>query len=96
MLTAQTWVDQARFREIVEIGRKESAVRIEDIMAGPTFLDAYRNKRVSGRPAITGEPAIQFAFEDLKLLHEYLHEQGRVVHISGNVAAQTIQYLKEI
>ncbi|QNJ57497.1 hypothetical protein [Pseudomonas phage PlaquesPlease] len=68
----------------VEVGTRESAVRIT--------IDYFdRNARLIVQ-ALAREVHVN---PDLMLLYRYLYEEGRVIHLSLDIAQQTIKYLKE-
>lgn len=77
----------------VEVGTRDSAIRIEfddidlfeNANRGPRWYDLMHEAH-QGRP----QPN-----PDLVMLYEYLKESGRVIHLTPNIAFQTIQFLKE-
>uniref|UniRef100_A0AAU6W2T7 Uncharacterized protein n=1 Tax=Pseudomonas phage Ghuch01 TaxID=3138535 RepID=A0AAU6W2T7_9CAUD len=80
---------------LLEIGTKDSAIRIEfdDIdlyettSRGPRWYDLIHEQHHQRLPKPI-DP-------DLVMLYEYLKDSGRVVHLTPNIAFQTIQFLKE-
>ncbi|QZA71363.1 hypothetical protein ALEA_13 [Pseudomonas phage ALEA] len=71
----------------VEVGTRDSAIRIE-IFDHDLRLDDMRHW--VHIPAQVAQPS-----PDLVMLYEYLKESGRVIHLTPDIAKQTIQFLKE-
>lgn len=80
---------------LLEIGTKDSAIRIEfddwqlyeTANRGPRWYDLIHEQHHRHLPKPI-DP-------DLVMLYEYLKESGRVIHLTPNIAFQTIQFLKE-
>lgn len=71
----------------IEVGTRDSAIRIEGLESTVRTLDM--NHWVHGVvKALEPNP-------DLVMLYEYLKESGRVIHLTPDIAAQTIRFLKE-
>ncbi|QHB48021.1 hypothetical protein CHF21_10 [Pseudomonas phage CHF21] len=68
----------------VEVGTRESAVRIT--------IDWWDDNARLIVQALAREVRVN---SDLMLLYQYLGEEGRVIHLSLDIAQQTIRYLKE-
>ncbi len=68
----------------VEVGTRESAVRIT--------IDWWDDNARLIVQALAREVRVN---PDLMLLYQYLGEEGRVIHLSLDIAQQTIRYLKE-
>ncbi|AAO73142.1 unknown [Pseudomonas phage gh-1] len=68
----------------VEVGTRESAVWIT--------IDWWDDNARLIVQALAREVRVN---SDLMLLYQYLGEEGRVIHLSLDIAQQTIRYLKE-
>ncbi|AHZ94990.1 hypothetical protein phiPSA2_09 [Pseudomonas phage phiPSA2] len=68
----------------IEVGTRESAVRIT--------IDYFDHNARLIVQALAREVRVN---PDLMLLYQFLAEEGRVIHLSLDIAQQTIQYLKE-
>lgn len=68
----------------VEVGTRESAVRIT--------IDWWDDNASLIVQALAREVRVN---PDFMLLYQYLGEEGRVIHLSLDIAQQTIRYLKE-
>jgi hypothetical protein len=86
MLSQTHWSDHQSCSHFIEVGNKDSAIRVRS--------DYFRLPVSAKDWAIHAQT--QFGpHPDLVMLYEYLKESGRVIHLTDNIAMQTIRYLKE-
>ena len=80
------WINQGTTKRFIEVGNRDCAIRISGYY--------WEDNPVIGHWVKEAE-RICAAPDDLVLLYEYLKESGRVIHLTSDIAYQTIQYLKE-
>ncbi|AUV61719.1 hypothetical protein HOS76_gp25 [Pseudomonas phage Henninger] len=92
MIRQQVVIHQDTRSVTVEVGTRESAIRVkffdEDI-----YQAAKRSPRDRFVHEMRGDP--HTIHPDFKMLYEYLADPGRVIHMTPDIAYQTIDYLKE-
>lgn len=85
MVRIDFWTVHRDCKHFVEVGTKDSSVRIS--------IDFWQPQEAFRDWARFAEE--HHTHPDLVMLYEYLKESGRVIHLTADIADKTIQYLKE-